>query len=165
MMEQILQCTKTLKEEDLVTEEVADEDDVDVEQGLEESFGTTRNGHILVPDQGDKTRDRKVSSVCSICLSAYQVNDEVSWSANKTCPHVFHEDCIVDWLTKSSRRKQRNREHTAAEPEDPPMLCPCCRQDFVMPQNKNTLTEVQSEETSDDPQSNALSDGVDEVEG
>lgn len=71
----------------------------DVEEGR--STGE-RNGHI-------------VPGSCVICLCPYEVGDDVTWSTDGSrCPHAFHFDCIVTWLSKK---------------EEP--LCPCCRQDFV----------------------------------
>ena len=37
---------------------------------------------------------------CAICLDQFKVNDLVSWSVNGNCDHVYHKDCIVNWLLK-----------------------------------------------------------------
>jgi hypothetical protein len=37
---------------------------------------------------------------CPVCLSGYQDGDEVSWSTNTACEHLFHKDCIHAWLLK-----------------------------------------------------------------
>lgn len=60
--------------------------------------------------------NRLVPNVCSICLSNYSVGNTVVWSSNEACEHVFHENCILQWLMKQ---------------RDGP-LCPCCRRDFVL---------------------------------
>jgi hypothetical protein len=59
---------------------------------------------------------RQVPNECSICLCEYTVGNDIVWSSNPQCDHVFHEECIEQWLMK-----QR---------EGP--LCPCCRRDFVI---------------------------------
>jgi hypothetical protein len=59
---------------------------------------------------------REVPIECSICLCEYTVGSDVVWSSNPQCEHVFHKNCIEQWLMK-----QR---------EGP--LCPCCRRDFVI---------------------------------
>lgn len=56
---------------------------------------------------------RLVSGSCAICLESYVVGDEVIWSSNSSCPHVFHSNCIIPWLAKKEEPK-----------------CPCCRQSF-----------------------------------
>eukprot|EP00538_Stauroneis_constricta_P011336 CAMPEP_0119547676 /NCGR_PEP_ID=MMETSP1352-20130426/1739_1 /TAXON_ID=265584 /ORGANISM="Stauroneis constricta, Strain CCMP1120" /LENGTH=636 /DNA_ID=CAMNT_0007592663 /DNA_START=355 /DNA_END=2265 /DNA_ORIENTATION=+ len=59
---------------------------------------------------------RLVPTTCSICLCDYEVGSDIVWSSNSACDHVFHTECIEQWLTK-----QR---------EGP--LCPCCRRDFII---------------------------------
>lgn len=58
---------------------------------------------------------RKVPNECSICLCEYEIGSAVVFSSNRKCEHVFHADCIEQWLMK-----QRGIE------------CPICRQDFVI---------------------------------
>ena len=61
-------------------------------------------------------KNRLAPNVCSICLCNYDVGNQVVWSSNQACEHVFHEQCILQWIMK-----QR---------EGP--MCPCCRRDFVL---------------------------------
>lgn len=35
---------------------------------------------------------------CSICLCPYEDGETVCWAKNDECDHIFHEDCIVQWL-------------------------------------------------------------------
>lgn len=37
---------------------------------------------------------------CSICLSDFQADETISWAKSKDCSHVYHEDCIIQWLEK-----------------------------------------------------------------
>jgi hypothetical protein len=37
---------------------------------------------------------------CSICLSHFKPQQLVCESNNSSCQHVFHKDCMVDWLMK-----------------------------------------------------------------
>ena len=57
---------------------------------------------------------RLVPGACAICLSTYQVGDQISWSTSKDCQHAFHKDCIIPWLAKKTEETK----------------CPCCRQSF-----------------------------------
>jgi len=59
---------------------------------------------------------RPASGLCTICLCTFDVGSDVVWSSNPTCEHVFHADCILNWLL-------RQREGP---------LCPCCRRDFII---------------------------------
>jgi len=61
---------------------------------------------------------RCVPAFCAICLSGYEPGTEIVWSSNRQCSHVFHQDCIRQWLIKLPQR------------EGP--ICPCCRRDFLI---------------------------------
>jgi Ring finger domain len=52
------------------------------------------------------------NSECLICMETIQVTEQVSWSANVECEHVFHHQCIREWLLKHKE-------------------CPCCRRLFL----------------------------------
>ena len=56
---------------------------------------------------------------CPICMEPYETGDEIAWSKNENCLHVFHQECIVGWLMTSND-------------------CPLCRQDYL----SNKSTEV-----------------------
>ncbi|GKY93673.1 hypothetical protein MPSEU_000334600 [Mayamaea pseudoterrestris] len=53
---------------------------------------------------------RSVNSMCAICLSQYEPGERVTWFSH--CPHVFHTECIIGWLSK--------KQH-----------CPICRQEYT----------------------------------
>ncbi len=64
-----------------------------------------------------------VQNCCAVCLSRYEVGDEVVWSPNSACQHAFHKECILEWLVKMY--KQRRLQAAECNP------CPCCRQEFA----------------------------------
>lgn len=63
---------------------------------------------------------RTVPGFCTICLSGYTPGSDIVWSSNRQCEHVFHTDCMVQWLTKQQR------------PGTEGPICPCCRRDFIV---------------------------------
>uniref|UniRef100_A0A7S1B772 RING-type domain-containing protein n=1 Tax=Corethron hystrix TaxID=216773 RepID=A0A7S1B772_9STRA len=52
------------------------------------------------------------ANACAICLCSYDAGENVSWSPNEECDHVFHTECISSWLMKSSE-------------------CPVCRRNYL----------------------------------
>jgi len=83
-------------EKDAQSEQKSDEDDHD----------RLNHSHHL--------HGRMIPNSCAICLAVYSPGDDVAWSANLKCPHAFHEDCILQWLTVKRRP-----------------TCPCCRRNFL----------------------------------
>lgn len=85
-------------------------------------------------DQPKCTR-RNCPIFCAICLSEFEASERISWSSNRDCTHVFHEDCIVQWLVSLGRTKSKNQRFSH-EPSEALLLnyqleCPCCRQEFI----------------------------------
>ena len=79
--------------------------------------------HLVLPDlsickpcgsigDNDRMRRRRAND-CAICLTEYEVGDVVVCS--KHCPHVFHQGCILKWLSRGNRN------------------CPTCRSKFYVP--------------------------------
>jgi hypothetical protein len=61
-----------------------------------------------------RTRDstKKERWACVICLNPYEIGEEICWSQNPDCLHLFHHGCIEEWLLQ--------HDH-----------CPCCRADYL----------------------------------
>ena len=106
---------------------------------------------VLSLDRVCKTRD--VTNGCAICLCEFDSMDQVTWAANNMCPHVFHSDCILQWMLALGRKEQkRRRRYPERSTGDPlkdvvtfPMLCPCCRQQFIeSPTEVPSFTPVSS---------------------
>lgn len=86
-------------------------------------------------EEPEKVERRQVPIFCAVCLQEFEDSERVSWSANADCTHVFHEDCIVQWLVTLGRIKAKTQRFSD-EPTESQLLsydmeCPCCRQDFV----------------------------------
>ena len=88
-----------------------------------------------------------VDKECSICLSDYEVGDQVVWSPLDECPHAFHKDCLMQWLTKGKKR------------------CPLCRNWFVPGKPiKEQIIELQQEQEEEEVQQEAQIQVVSVVE-
>eukprot|EP00553_Chaetoceros_curvisetus_P005797 CAMPEP_0204613722 /NCGR_PEP_ID=MMETSP0717-20131115/1645_1 /ASSEMBLY_ACC=CAM_ASM_000666 /TAXON_ID=230516 /ORGANISM="Chaetoceros curvisetus" /LENGTH=312 /DNA_ID=CAMNT_0051626233 /DNA_START=109 /DNA_END=1047 /DNA_ORIENTATION=- len=51
---------------------------------------------------------------CAICFAPYEEGDVICFSQNENCPHFYHAECMVTWLS-------RNESYS----------CPSCRQDYL----------------------------------
>jgi hypothetical protein len=72
---------------------------------------------------------RCLPETCAICLGEFLDKEKVSWSSNPRCFHVFHQECIFDWLVMNQKENQRK---PMKRKKDKSLLsCPCCRQSFV----------------------------------
>ena len=50
---------------------------------------------------------------CAICLNDFHDGEEICWSQNIECGHVFHHLCIKQWVLRHDD-------------------CPCCRNNFLL---------------------------------
>jgi len=86
--------------------------------GDESSVHRRQSLHSQESD-GSSGRDSSLFQHCAICLEAFRVGEEVSWSKIlMDCNHTYHSACIREWLYRSPG-------------------CPCCRTSFIHP---NDLT-------------------------
>lgn len=56
---------------------------------------------------------RRGETECCICLDKYEYGETICASKNPECTHVFHKDCVMDWLMKNHNQ------------------CPLCRTDLL----------------------------------
>jgi len=87
----------------------------DVEEAAIDAAGDTKYGR----DDDDEDSDR--GPECSICLASFVTGQRVCQS--KYCPHVFHEECMMDWLLT---------------PRDD---CPVCRETYLFRRKKRAALE------------------------
>ena len=81
--------------------------------------GVHRRQSFQSQESGSSGRDSSLFQHCAICLEAFNVGEEVSWSKIlMDCNHTYHRACITEWLYQSPG-------------------CPCCRTSFIHP---NDLT-------------------------
>ena len=81
--------------------------------------------HLVLPDAGickpcgslsNNDSDemcRRRANDCAICFREYDVGDVIVCS--KHCPHVFHQECMLEWLSRGNNN------------------CPTCRSTFYVP--------------------------------
>jgi hypothetical protein len=77
--------------------------------------------YLKLPESG-----RCIDGTCAFCLDEYEVGNEVVWSGLQ-CPHAFHKECLMQWLSKGKKR------------------CPICRHWFVPGSKIDDQKRIQGE--------------------
>lgn len=54
---------------------------------------------------------------CDVCLLEFEVGDEIAWSPNLDCVHMFHKECILDWLVRKPTCPNCRNNYLEANPE------------------------------------------------
>ena len=84
-----------------------------------------------------RTDKRAVPIFCAVCLMECSTTERITWSSNSECSHVFHEDCVLQWLVALGRKRSKRQSFARhSHPSDRKLLdfdlaCPCCRQEFI----------------------------------
>lgn len=56
---------------------------------------------VLDGESLQKSTDTSASEqFCNICLEEYKIGEDIGWSKNDLCHHVFHKHCILEWLVQ-----------------------------------------------------------------
>lgn len=166
------QCQSTVVDEDDVDLEGRDTSDVlvydfdDCHQKVSVPLaGQTKDTH----DEETSTGGRLVPSGCAICLGEFSAGDNITWSSNSQCLHVFHTECVLHWFLvvgrkEQDRRRRRNPNMSAEEDREKickfSLACPCCRQVFYVNTVEEGGTTNIAPATSDSDVENRARDSV-----
>lgn len=67
-------------------------------------------GELALAEEGNLCNNTE--NLCPICITPYEIGEDVSWSKLQYCRHVFHYECIVPWAVLGN------------------FDCPVCRETF-----------------------------------
>jgi len=76
---------------------------------VSEAIGNLSNG---LSDASLPPMDEYSDKSCPICLEKYAAGEEICWSKNDKCVHVFHLECMLAWLIQNDN-------------------CPLCRENYL----------------------------------
>mmetsp|Transcript_29982 Transcript_29982/g.49503 ORF Transcript_29982/g.49503 Transcript_29982/m.49503 type:complete len:299 (-) Transcript_29982:49-945(-) len=100
----------------------SDKSDIETGDALQETKSPKRET-VIDFDFDPKTMvhlNQISKSCCDICMMDYELDDKISQSKNVECDHIFHKECILDWMQK---------KHT----------CPCCRRNYLGEDNHDNV--------------------------
>mmetsp|Transcript_31768 Transcript_31768/g.54161 ORF Transcript_31768/g.54161 Transcript_31768/m.54161 type:complete len:400 (-) Transcript_31768:327-1526(-) len=108
----------------------------DASKQTKELSGEDDDAEVTEQDITQQKDDRReVPIFCAVCLGEYETSERVCWSSNTECTHVFHHDCMLQWLKSLGKRackQQRFSENPSVQQVmNYTMECPCCRQSFI----------------------------------
>jgi len=86
---------------------------------------------LLIPAMQSIQLKHISNKTCFICLCEYEETDIICSSPNADCVHIFHRDCIMEWLMRHDE-------------------CPCCRTDYLEVNNRRK-DEMNTDSNDNDP--------------
>lgn len=98
-----------------------DNDDENTGENSDENATTTTTASIVIPDgsplptattANGNNNNNNNTACCPICIQDIEVGDRICHSKRKTCRHLFHLDCMLEWVGTGST------------------LCPVCRREI-----------------------------------
>mmetsp|Transcript_8193 Transcript_8193/g.12825 ORF Transcript_8193/g.12825 Transcript_8193/m.12825 type:complete len:269 (+) Transcript_8193:262-1068(+) len=106
------------------------------QQSCSNATERTSNKTGATTSLNDLPETRNVPNLCVICYEEYKITDKVCWASSSDCTHVFHEECIVRWLTKLGWMKLKERKEPENMADKDKCLnydldCPMCRGKFI----------------------------------
>ena len=90
----------------------------DSDDATESSEEEEETSESAAATQTPPSKQFVTSGLCAICLDPYQQGETIVWSQDRECPHVYHKECFLDYLS--------NKKNT--DLKDNP--CPTCRRNF-----------------------------------
>jgi len=123
--------------------EASEEEDVESQQHQAHDNNDKNLTHLAADDDEE-------GPTCVICLDSFEPGDLVSWTKHDpTCTHVFHDECIRQWL------EERRQDE-----------CPSCRCHLVPPVKvpKSLDDDSDEEERNEDRQEQDPEQGIQETD-
>merc|ERR1711865_1158620 len=71
-----------------------------------------------------------ISGTCVICFEQFEKDDMIVWSEDPTCPHVYHQDCMVHFLASNAERNLTGRARRTNILDVTHNPCPTCRKNY-----------------------------------
>ena len=63
---------------------------------------------------------------CSICVEKFSVKDFYTLTSLLPCQHIFHANCMVNWIKNQAKAHKKRQSVPDAEKEDLRLTCPLC---------------------------------------
>jgi hypothetical protein len=87
-------------------------------------------------DNKDKEKKQMISGTCIICFEEFMKNDVIVWSQDSKCGHVYHKECMVNYLASNAQRKINSTLNVHDNP------CPTCRQNYCTVTDEDLVKQM-----------------------
>merc|ERR1711865_982649 len=78
----------------------------------------------------NRTTNPTISGTCVICFEQFHKDEVIVWSEDPTCPHVYHQDCMVHFLASNAERNLTGRARRTNILDVTHNPCPTCRKNY-----------------------------------
>ena len=101
------------------------DDDEDRIKNVRHSSTKNKSSFYLNFLKGNNNKEKQmISGTCIICFAEFVKDDVIVWSENRTCIHVYHKECMVNYLASNAQRELYSTLNVNKNP------CPTCRQNY-----------------------------------
>jgi cbb3-type cytochrome oxidase subunit 3 len=76
------------------------EDEAEAPQSASPPTNSSPASCVMGSDDCESLAGEDEMAGCAICLSHFKPQELVCKSNNSSCQHIYHKDCMVDWLMK-----------------------------------------------------------------
>jgi len=103
------------------------DDDLSTHSSVEsdrDTTTTTRTKSICLDhNNNDKGKQQQMvnNGTCIICFEEFVHNDVIVWSYDSSCSHIYHKECMVNYLASNAQQKETDTLDITNNP------CPTCR--------------------------------------
>merc|ERR1711865_406310 len=131
-----------------------DHDEDDFEPSMHLSLASARNltqqlEEAVLPTSRDsssssssmtntnRTTNPTISGTCVICFEQFENDDMIVWSEDPTCPHVYHQECMINFLASNAERNLTGRARRTNILDVTHNPCPTCRKNYCPRRDHN----------------------------
>ena len=90
--------------------------------------------------KGNNNKEKQmISGTCIICFEELIITDVIVWSEDPKCSHVYHKECMVNYLASNAQREIYSTLDVNNNP------CPTCRQNYCTVTDEDLVKQEQEQ--------------------
>ena len=118
--------------DDIAKTDAIDVDDDSDNDDLDETTTTTTSVRLDHNQERQQQLGINHNGICIICLEEFVTNDVIVWSADPSCSHIYHKQCMVQYLSSNAKNTSKQTRLSSNLIRIPVLdvitnPCPTCR--------------------------------------